>query len=460
MNKYLDLNGLSLYHNLITEYIDDGDEGSVKVSQQTFTTSEKAQARTNIQADIDEVDEAYIQSLEIPDEVISTNNETIKIFVGTDVTGVNTVGLTINAYYNNSETISASTTTDQNGVATIQIPLGTQYRLVFPEVTGMETIQDIEHIALMSWRFEEVKYTNRKESVTIHVQERNDGTNLDAEEILVNVTIDGTTTTYTTDSNGEVNIDILYGKSYTVALTRRAYYYILGGIYSYTYTSQQPTRTIDFLYREYQFGLYYADENGIEYTFEQFTTMIENDQKSPNDALYIVVRTETLQESDSCFGINISDMATRSFSSLSWANSNTQFNSIALNGYGVSNEDFYNGLSASLKIQDEGDKRNIDTPAVDGCLKFNVILGESSHRGFLGGIGQWQILWENRFIVDDMIKAVRPNAVNNPLSGYTTNKWSSTQYGASDAWYWTTSAYNNGGNGKVNKCAVVPFFAF
>jgi len=33
MNKYLDLNGLSLYHNLITEYIDDGDEGSVKVSQ-------------------------------------------------------------------------------------------------------------------------------------------------------------------------------------------------------------------------------------------------------------------------------------------------------------------------------------------------------------------------------------------------------------------------------------------
>lgn len=464
--KYLDLNGLRTFKGLLDENfqstisdlstIRTNSSNAVQYASQNLTTAQQQQARENINADIDEVDVAYINNLEVPLNVVDSEYETIKIFVGTDISGLVTSNLTINAYYDGSTTVSNTTTTNQYGIATIQIPLGTVYQLEFPTLIGTETIENIQNTALLTWRFIEVKYQNRKEHVTIHVQEKENGVTSNSEDILVNITIDGATTTYHTDSDGLVEVDVIYGKSYTVALAKRYYYYIFGGIYSYTYTATQISREIEYLYREYQFGLYYVDEDGIEYTSEQFTSLIEQGSKYPSDALYIVVRTEALQEANSCFGINISDMSTRSFSSLQWAASNTQFNSIALNGYGVSNEDFYNGLSASLKIQSEGDERNINTPAVDGCLKFQITLGEDIHQGFLGGIGQWQILWENRYIVDDMITAVRPNSVVNPLSGYTTSKWSSAQANASSAYYWAAA-----GNGsKSNSYAVVPFFAF
>jgi hypothetical protein len=135
-----------------------------------------------------------------------------------------------------------------------------------------------------------------------------------------------------------------------------------------------------------------------------------------------------------------------------------QFFDIPLNGNNASQDYYYDGRTASALIQDEGDRRNINTPAVDEALARTFTLGSGGTlKGFLGSVGQWAILWENRFLVDNILTTTRPSAAYN-FSTFHTNKWTSTQSGANSAWYWTTSA--NYGGLKSGSYVVVPFFAF
>ena len=132
-----------------------------------------------------------------------------------------------------------------------------------------------------------------------------------------------------------------------------------------------------------------------------------------------------------------------------------QFNSVPLNGNAATALYYYDGLTASRKIQAEGDERNIGTPAVDACLELSVTTGETTHQGFLGSTGQWAQLWANIGAFDSIMDYVRP--LGSRLAVHTEQKWTCTQVSAFNAYYWGTAA-NNGG--KVNSYVVLPFFAY
>jgi hypothetical protein len=143
-----------------------------------------------------------------------------------------------------------------------------------------------------------------------------------------------------------------------------------------------------------------------------------------------------------------------------WNPDNVLFNSIPVNGNSASQPYYYDGMTASGLIQKEGDERGLQTPAVDKCLAMTQTIGEGENeqtlKGFLGSVGQWNILWANRVEIDNILTSTRPEGTY-LLSTLTTYKWTSTQNSASGAWSWTRVADNNG---KTNSYTVVPFFAF
>ena len=136
------------------------------------------------------------------------------------------------------------------------------------------------------------------------------------------------------------------------------------------------------------------------------------------------------------------------------------FNSIPNNGNSLSANYYYDGLTASRRVQQEGDDLATDTPAYDQALSQSrtIAAGTPSERilpGFLGAVGQWKELWMNAAEVDDILLSVRPNGTY-LFSTLTEEKWTSAQNAARYGWSWTTSAI---AKDKPGAYVVIPFFA-
>ena len=392
-------------------------------------------------------------------DLLSTTDSILKVFVVSDVSGVDVSGLTINAYYNGSSAISETIVTNENGTADFIVPAGTSYKLTFPIINGCEVIEDIEGVALSVWEAVQVVYRDRKEEVTVHVTNVKDGVTSDFEGVNITVSIDGVNTVYTTDSSGVATFQVLYGKEYTVQAPKISKWYMKAGDYVRTYTAAYTSRGVDFIYKEWLTGLYFLDSGGTQYTSEEMQALIDSGAVRVQDVRYILCTNTTLQNYDNNgqFFVDV-DMIMMRGAPMQWATSAVTFNSIPLNGNGASAAYYYDGYTASKNVQEEGDNRGIGTPAVDACLQRSVTLGNETYQGFLGAVGQWTELWANRAAFDEMLLMIRPEATSSQLlSTYTSSKWTVTQYNAASSWYWTTAPCNYI---KTNSYAVVPFFAF
>ena len=393
-------------------------------------------------------------------------NETVHISATTDVEGVSTSGLMINVFYNDDTEPSKMVTTNSSGLATVAIPIGTSYRLAFPEIEGCANIPIVRRIAAMSERsvdVEYVKYAPETEGMQLTVfvgeaaatgiSEKNDP----VPDLNVTITIDGVSEVVPTDSKGKVGKVILYGKYVTVEIPDVEGKSILGAK-TRTFMSSQAAKYVEFVYYTVTAGIFIITDDGQEYSREDFEAAVGTGSVAVSDAKLIKVITSELADNNGVFYVSIDTLATRSgIVSKTWSGSNVQFFDIPLNGNSATANYYYDGRTASGLIQDEGDRRNITTLAVDEALSKTFELGNGDTLyGFLGSVGQWAILWANRFLVDEIISTTRPDAPYN-FSSYSTNKWTSTQCNAISAWYWATAASN------VNKSygyAVLPFFAY
>jgi len=397
--------------------------------------------------------------IRINNDVISSEpitEELVQIGITSNVAGVSVSGLTVNAYYNGSTEVSGTATTDVDGNALLRVPTGYTYRLEFPVIAGCEVIADIEKTASLVWRGVNVQYTTGLEQVEVYLRKQLTSSTEAVAGQTVSVTTGGTTTTYTTDSDGKVTFGVTIGDSYTVSAPKLRDWYVSRGEYTRTFVAAYESRGVEYTYKAYDSGLKVVDREGNEYTTEQFAAAIEAGTKAPNDAYLVKVATDALVSGSGCFAVRIDDIVNRG-GGATWSGNNTLFNDIPANGNNSGNALYYNGLRASELIQAEGDTRNISTPAVDACLSQSITFGSVEHKGFLGAIGQWSVLWANRTAVDAIIALTRPNATNS-LSNYTTQKWTSTQYSANYAWRWASSADNY--TSKTFSYAVVPFFAY
>ena len=379
--------------------------------------------------------------------------------------GTTKSGLIINAYYNGATVPSDVATTDSDGFAQLLVPMGYQYKLVFPTQQGCRGIADVVHTASIAQRSVEVEYQEAAvegETVKVILSQKNYATISKVSGATVNITYDGTTTAYTTDSQGMITATIPYGKQYTITAPQRQDWYLRGNTYTLSYTAGQSQRVVTYVYHSLTIGMYVVASDGAEYNLQEWEAAVEGGTRQNSEAMLIKIATSSLISAGGVFAIDIDMVRERTQgSNRAWASPNVQFNSIPLNGNSTSAAYYYDGLSASRLIQQEGDERSIDTLAADQCLAMSrtIAAGTESELtlpGFLGSVGQWNELWKNVTEIDDILLSTRPNGTY-LISTWTTSKWTCTQSNANNAYYWGAAA---NGYGKSSSYVVLPFFAY
>ena len=387
-------------------------------------------------------------------DVLSSTDERVQITVTTDVPGVSVAGLTINAYYNNATVPTATCTTDANGMAVLSVPNGYKYRLVFPSIQGCAPIADVVHTASVSQRSVEVEYeeaVSSGEVVSVAITEKSGSSYVASASVTIEVSYGGNTYQYVTGSDGKTSFQVPWGTNYTVTLPLRQGLYLMTAMRIRTFYASQTSRVLSYRYQSADSGLYIVcSSDGAELTPEQWDAQ----GRSNSDAVAIKVVTQALVDAGGVFAVPVDPIATNNYQSRQWAASNVQFMNIPLNGNSSSSQYYYDGLNASKVIQDEGDARSINTPAVDYCLGLTLETGGITHEGFLGSVGQYAVLWANVSAFDDILSVIRPGG--SLLSKKTDYKWTSAQ-NDNTAFIWGSYATNSG---KYSSYVVLPFFAY
>lgn len=434
-------------------------ETNARVSADNAMQAQVNQANTSLAGKQDAL--VAGRGIHITGNVISVGatEEHVSIAVTTEVSGVSVEGLSINVFYNDSETVGDVLVTDENGSAEISIPHDYKYKIVFPYIEGCSVPSPVVHLSSLTERAIDVEYEAEsvlQERVRVLVNKREVGAITPVANTSVNVSIDGEAEVLTTDSTGHVEFYVPYGSEYTVSLPAMTGYYPSS---PQTQVAHRHDHGITMTYRYTEAtGLLIIDVDGNEYAPEDFLALVEAGTKQKSDAKLVAFVTDTLLDNGGAFCLDIDMFAEDTFpANQRWASSNVQFNSIPLNGNSAAQPYYYDGLTASKRIQAEGDERSISTEAVDVCLAESRVFGSDTHEGFLGSVGQWSVAWANRYAFDDIVASVRDNVLVE-LGERTGIKWTSTQNNAAAAYGW--AAAPNTSNLKAGSCAVCPFFAY
>lgn len=269
--------------------------------------------------------------------------------------------------------------------------------------------------------------------------------------VSVSTTVDGTTSSYTSGQTGTVSFNIPIGKTYILTVTPPTGYYVHEGRTTFTMTAEMQRRSFTIRLMPYQTGLFIVDSSGHDYRFDDWKTEVEAGRKSNSEAKLIKIASAQLCEQNGVFGISIDDMRDRNFETRSWGPDNYLISPPGVNMY------TYNGLTCTELLLDTAANDNKYLPAATLAYSKKITIGNVDLQGFLGSSNQWSILWESKTAIDEILTYTRPEG-SYLLSTFTTNKWTSTQSGANNAYYWTDVL--NSGTNKTDSYNVVPFFAF
>lgn len=401
---------------------------------------------------------------------IGTGKEDIVISCSTKVPGASMQGLDFMVYLNGSDT-GAKYTTDSNGQFVVQIPRGYEYRIVAPSVDGCSQVPDIIGTATTARNTYNVIYSSKSEGdnelVLIYLYDLsvlsgfNASTPKPRPDKEVKITIEGETSSYITNEQGMVMLQIERGKSYKVVLPKEVGYYMYPSVYEYSYTANSSKRIITASYFSTAESLKIICDNGSEYTFEEF----KNGGIDINSARLLKISSERLASENAIFGIGVDELRARSYGNQTWQDPyNVQLNAVG-NGY------HYDGYTNCKALLAEAQSRNMSVNAIRACLNKTLATSYKSYNGFLGSVQQWIAIWNMKVLIDEVLAYLRPldeggnftdQLTLTPKKGYnfssyTGYKWTSDQYAAAYAYYFT-SAVNN--NNKNNSYAAVPFYEF
>ena len=181
--------------------------------------------------------------------------------------------------------------------------------------------------------------------------------------------------------------------------------------------------------------------------------------RNADDAVAIKVADASLSINHGTFCIRTSDIKNVSkLLSMSWCTQNLQFNSIALNGNNVKDANYYNGESSSFLIRQEAQERSLSVPAFDYAYSQIFNLGGEDLHGFVMSVGQGYVHVANIDIIKQVLETLYGEEVANNYYNFVMKKvrWTSTQYSATYAWYFSSSATNYY---KSYSTVVLPVFA-
>lgn len=371
-------------------------------------------------------------------------DENVSVACYTDVEGVSTAGLVLNVYINDS-TVPQQYTTDSNGLAAFKVTKGLRYDIVFPDIEGCAPIGRLSYTAALQTRGIEVTYHEAivaaQEKVTISFMKFPENTTWNGGEPypggVARVTVDGVETVYNADSNGQAQFFVPIGKEYRVSIDKPADLHLITGAYSATYTADRAARVIPVSFHPYLSDILIVDKDGGEWTYDGFIAS----GKDVSEGVLLHIATEELLAVGCDFFMSVNMMAYRKFDTdkteirtMSWAAQNVQFTSIPLNGNDASQEYYYDGLTATNLIVQEGLSRGINTDCHTRTLRETYALGVTTLQGFTPSTGQYAPLIANYTYINDIITFLRPDGdVVNKFWNF--NKGTSTQQAAAGAYY-------------------------
>ena len=401
-------------------------------------------AVTNANTAAENANAAAERANEAADLVYNGPEEVVSVALYSAVEGVTTAGLDLYVYINDNS-VPLIYTTNENGMATFRVTKGLRYDIVFPDITGCAHIGRLSYTAALQTRGIEVTYREyvvaSTERVTIAFRKYPENTTWNGGEIYADgiayVTINDVETVYHADSDGFVVFEVPIGEEYNVRVEKPDGLHLLSGVYSSTYTAEGGSRFIPVSFHLYLSSFLIVDADGGEWTMDGW----EAAGKEASEAKLLHVATEELLTAGCDFFMSLDMMAYRKYdttgetiSKMAWAVQDVEFTSIPLNGNDPTKDYYYDGLTATNLIVDEGNKRGISTPCPTATLRQTFTLGLELLKGFTPSCGQWAIMIANYAYINSIVTALRPDGdVVTKFWGI--DKGVSAQLNAGNAWY-------------------------
>ena len=390
-------------------------------------------------------------------DVVNTD-EKVNVTITSSVSSIKVSGVKINVFINNGKTPQTYTTNSEGKVSFV-VNRGNYYQITFTEYGNAQPIAPVGFTAVLATRNIDVEYKpydeESMENVVVTVTKYTDGKGAAYEGVPVVVTVDRKNTTYNADAKGQVSLYVPYGKEFTVNVENQDGYSVSLNRNTRTYTASVPQRLIDYKMYQFRAGIFVIDDNLNEYYLEEWQAA----GKTAEEAVAIKVADATLTLNRGTFMIRISDMlAPTALPKKSWCTLDLQFDSIALNGSNTKDANYYNGESSSFLVRQEAVERSLSVPAFD-CAYEQIfsIAGHELH-GFLMSIGQDYVHIANIGIIKQVLTALYGEEVANAYYNFVMKqyRWTSTQFNATYAWGYSSSA--NLGD-KSSSFYVLPVFA-
>ena len=328
-------------------------------------------AVTNANTAAENANAAAERANEAADLVYNGPEEVVSVALYSAVEGVTTAGLDLYVYINDNS-VPLIYTTNENGMATFRVTKGLRYDIVFPDITGCAHIGRLSYTAALQTRGIEVTYREyvvaSTERVTIAFRKYPENTTWNGGEIYADgiayVTINDVETVYHADSDGFVVFEVPIGEEYNVRVEKPDGLHLLSGVYSSTYTAEGGSRFIPVSFHLYLSSFLIVDADGGEWTMDGW----EAAGKEASEAKLLHVATEELLTAGCDFFMSLDMMAYGKYdttgetiSKMAWAVKNVEFTSIPLNGNDATKDYYYDGLTATNLIVDEGTNRGIAT---------------------------------------------------------------------------------------------------
>lgn len=384
--------------------------------------------------------------------------EEVTVHVTSSVASINPAGIKINVFINNGKT-PQTYITDNDGTTTFSIAKGNYYQITFTEYGNAQPIAPVGFTAVIATRNIDVEYKpydeESMENVVVTVTKYTDGTGAAYEGVPVVVTVDRKNTTYNADAKGQVSLYVPYGKEFTVNVENQDGYSVSLNRNTRTYTASVPQRLIDYKMYQFRAGIFIIDNNLNEYYLEEW----QSAGKTAEEAVAIKVADANLTLNRGTFMIRISDMlAPTALPNKLWCTQNLQFDSIALNGNNTNDANYYNGESSSFLVRQEAVERSLSVPAFDYAYEQIFSIAGHELHGFLMSVGQDCVHIANIGIIKQVLTALYGEEVATAYYNFVMkqNRWTSTQFTASAAWDYSSSAH---GNYKADSYYVLPVFA-
>lgn len=394
-------------------------------------------------------------------EVVNTE-EVVTVVITSSVESISVAGLKVNVFLNNGKT-PQTYTTDSEGKTTFKVSRGVYYQVVVPEYANAQPLSPIGFTSVgvsktITFNYEPYdEETSEKVIVTVTKYTDGNGTPWEGKEVIV--TIDNKATTYTTDEKGQATIYVPYLKEYTVRVDDEDGYYVRFNKNSRTYTSRVAQRLIQVNMYQFRTGIYVLDSDATEYYIEDWVAA----GKSAEEAVAIKVADQNLRLNRGTFIIRCNDLKDMTkLQRYQWCTLNLQFTSIALSGNTSSDPYYWNGEQSSFLVRQEAEERSLTVPAFAFAYGQSLEIGGKTLNGFLMSLGQEYVHIRNAGTIREVLRTLFGDTVADAYYKFVNsqNRWTSTQSGKTNAWYYFAYSDSSGNLGtKTQYYYVLPVFA-